>query len=112
MVVAVVAVRMMKVSIHEIIFMVSVRNAWMPTVGSMDMMRHMFLDGEPRGALVGICGADGNHMIIHMGAMHVMQVAGVEVVGMSVMENRDMAATRPVNMSVLSTMYHVGFAGE
>ncbi len=52
------------------------------------------------GALIGICGADGESVIIDMARVVVMQVAGVEVVHMTGVLHRGMAAAGAVLMGM------------
>ena len=66
-VVAVIAVRMMEVSVHEIVNVVAVRYGFVPAPRSVDVSRLMA--AAVRRALVRILCADLDLMLIHMTAM-------------------------------------------
>jgi hypothetical protein len=83
-IIAVVAVGMMEVAVDQIVDMVSVRHRLMATTRPMDMTLLVPSAFMIRGAGVGILGADTQDMLIDMIAMHMMEMAIVKVVDVTV----------------------------
>lgn len=102
MIVAMVAVRVVQVAADEIIGVVAVRHGRMPAVRPMDVASGLFVRAMAGSALNGICGADGNDVIVHMPAVLVVQVAGVKVVGVTVVNDGEVAAIGAVNVRMRS----------
>jgi hypothetical protein len=82
---------MMKVAIDEVVEMVSMRHCLMPATWTMLMVggvRAMVL----RRAGVGIGGIHGNHMLVDVVAMHVLEMSVIEIVDMPLVADSHMAA--------------------
>jgi hypothetical protein len=91
-----IAVRMMQPSIHEVIEMVTMRHRFVPAGRAM-LVRAAHL----RCALHGIGGVDGDGMLVDMILVHVMEVAIVQIVNMTIMANGCVAAVRAMLMGVV-----------
>ena len=100
MVVAMIAVRMMQPPVHEIIGMVTVRNRLvtatrpMPMAGASDLRR----------AGRRICRPHRYDMFIDMVAVHMMQMAVMQIVDMAIVSNRGMPATRTMLMRMIGVL--------
>lgn len=101
MVIAVRAVWMVKVAIHQIVHMVAVWHGFVTTTGPMHVRRFMPITGVARGAGARVRRRHCNHMLIHMIAMRVMQVTIMKVVNMVVVANGHMSAPRAVLVVVM-----------
>ncbi len=93
-VVAMAVVRMMQSAFDQIVHMVSVRDRRMPAVGAVNMISRMPL--HPVSAGVRMRRVDRNHMFIHVIAVNVMQVAGVQIIGVASVFDGNVPATGPV----------------
>jgi hypothetical protein len=76
MVVAMIAVRMMQPSVHEVIDVVAVRDGFVTAPRAVRMPR----TSHVRRALRRVCLADRQHMLIDVVVMRVVQVAVVQIV--------------------------------
>ena len=97
-VVAMVAMRMMEVAVHEVVNMVTMRNGGMPAFGAVNMLRGMFGGSISRRAFVGIGRINGDGMFIHMVAMRMMKMASLKVVYMPFMPDGGVAASGRVDV--------------
>lgn len=97
-VVAMVAMRMMKSPIHQIINMIAMRNGGVAAIRAMNVLRRVFPGGKTGRAFVRIAGINRNLMLVHMVAMRMMQMAVVKIVHVSFVLHRRMSATRAVDM--------------
>jgi len=104
-VVAMVAVSVVQVVAHQVIDMVSVRYRWVAAVGAVNMAVAMSRALVGRGAFFGIIRTHLNVMFFDMVAVLVMQVAIVEIIGVTVMHHRRVAAIRAVLMGVGAGMF-------
>jgi hypothetical protein len=101
MIVAMVAVRMVQPPIDEIIDMVAMRNRLVPAIrsvnvaGATDLRRAMYR--------IRIAHFDG--MLVHMIAVHMMQVTIVKIINMAVVTNCGMSASGPVLMLMIGVMF-------
>jgi hypothetical protein len=100
MVVAMIAVRIMQPSVHEIIGMIAVRNSLMPAARTMRMAGASDL----RRASRRVCSADRYDMLIDMVAVHMMQMAVMQIVDMAIVSNRGMPATRTMLMRMIGVL--------
>jgi hypothetical protein len=105
-VVAMITVRMMQPSIHEVINMVTMRHRFVPAGRAM-LVRAARL----RRALDGVGGADVDRMLVDMILVHVMEMAIVQIVHMTIMANRRVAAVRAMLMGVVG-MVLLGAGGH
>lgn len=97
-VVAMVAVRMMEVAVHEVVNMVAMRDGRVSAIGAVNMLRLVFGGGKSRRAFVGVRGIDGNSMFIYVVAMRMMKMAIVKVIYMPFVFDGGMAASGCVHM--------------
>ena len=89
MIVAMVTVRMMQMSIDEIVHMIAVRHRLMPTVRTVLMGRFMCAAVMCRRAGIGIFIRDLNAMLFHLTILALMmQMPIVEIVCVAVVLNR------------------------
>jgi hypothetical protein len=101
MVVAVVAVRTVKVSVHKVIGVIAMWNNLVAAV------RTMFVLGVVRAALVavgafgGIAGVHLDLMLVDVALMQRVQMAIVEVIGMPVMKDRSVTTILAVLMRMV-----------
>ena len=98
-VVAMAVVRMMQVSINEIINMITMRNGCMAAVGAMNVL--LVVAFRAKRAFVGICGTDRDDVFVHVVAMRMMQMAVVKIIQMPVMHDGDMPAIFAVDMRMI-----------
>ena len=77
-VVAMIAVRMVQMAADQVIDVVAVRHRFVPAAGPMHMTGAMAGTVVLRRAAVRIGGADGDHVLVDMVAMHVVQMAVVQ----------------------------------
>jgi hypothetical protein len=80
----------------DIVHMITVRNRGVPAIGRMGMIRGLFTRTVIRGALIWIGGGDANDMFVCVGAVRMVQMTAIEVIGVAVMLDGDMAAVGPV----------------
>ena len=98
-VVAVVAVRMMKASIDQIVNMVAMRNGGMAAIRTMNMLRVM--PGRTVGAFIGIRGTDGNRVFVHMVAVRMMQMSVMKIIHMAFVFNGRVSATGTMDVGMI-----------
>ena len=101
MVVAVPFVRMMQMTVHQVIHMIAVRHPLMTAVWSMKVGGFVRAAIVLRCAAIGILGSSREFMVVDMVAVYVVQVPIVQIVGMAIVLNSSVAAicTVPVCMS-------------
>lgn len=98
-VVAVIAVRMMQVSVNQIIKMITVRNGGVAAVGAVNVFPVVAF--RPQRAFVGVDVADGNGVFIHMVVVRMVQMAIVKVIHMPVVHDGDMPAIFAVDVRMV-----------
>jgi len=91
-IVAMISVLVMQMAADQIIDVVSVRNLRMTAVGPVFVLVIVLPAAVIRRAAFRIASADANAMLVHMVAMHVMQVAIVQIIDMTVVPHRCVAA--------------------
>lgn len=96
-----VAVRVMETPIHEIVNVVAVRDCGVAAVRAMNMFCGVFRRGKTGRAVIGIPGADRNHMFIHMVAVRMVQMPVVKIIHMTFMFDGGMSATRTMNVRMM-----------
>ncbi len=97
-VVAVTPMRMVQMTINKVIGMVAVRNGLMTAAGTVDMPGSASVNLKRLGAAVGVLGADRKEVLVDMCFMRMMKVAVVQVVGVPVVLDCDVAASGSVLM--------------
>jgi hypothetical protein len=96
MVVAMIAVRMVQVPVHQIVDMVAVRDRLVSAAGAM-LMGALYI----RRAAGGIGRVDSDDMLVDVIAMHVVQMAVMQVVDVPFMADSDVTAAWAVLMGVV-----------
>ncbi|MCX7184767.1 MAG: hypothetical protein NTW90_05980 [Nitrosospira sp.] len=81
--VTVIAMRMMQVAVNQIIHMIAMRNLLMPASRTVDMASIMTGTDVIRGALGGVRGTDLQYMLVNMRTVDMVQMAIVQIVGMT-----------------------------
>jgi hypothetical protein len=99
-VVAVVAVRIVQVPAHQIIYVVAVRRALVSAIGSMGVLAAVGFAVMLRCAVGRVRVAYGNKMFINVVGVDVMQMAVMEVVDVPVMTDLHVAADSTVHVIV------------
>jgi hypothetical protein len=92
MVIAMVAVRMMKVILHEVINVVAVRHLFMAAIRAVNVRLVMRSAVVLGGACIRIRGRHLQDMFIHMIAMLMVQMAIMQVIGVSLVIHGRVAA--------------------
>jgi hypothetical protein len=91
MIVTMPGVHMMQAAIDQIIDMIAVRDRFMATARAVHVGAGLRLH-----AAIGIAGRNANHMLINMFAVHMMQMAIMQIIHVAIMLDRDVAAARAV----------------
>ena len=97
-IVAVLFVRMMQVSLHDIVRMISMRHRLMTTLWTVNVIRFMSATVVLRRTLFWICGIDGQLVFLNVLSVDVMHVPILEIVRMALMFYGGMATVRTVNV--------------
>jgi hypothetical protein len=87
---------MMKVPVHQVIDVVSVRHRFMPAIRAVHMILGMSV--SPARATVRMSGVHGDHMFIDVVLMRMVQVPVMQVIDVSGMLDCGVSATRSVLM--------------
>jgi len=106
MIVTMVAVGVMEMAVNEVVDVIAVRDRLVTTIGTVRMICVM-LGHMVRRARVGVLLGHGDHVLIDVVLMRVMQVPVVEVVHMPVVLDRGVAAV----LAVLVVMVVCGVGG-
>lgn len=101
MVVAVVTMRVMQMTINQIIRMVAVRDSLVATARSMTVRSVVSPTPMIGGAAVWIRSAYRKHVLVHMILMRMMQMAIMQIVDVAIVTNSEVAAARSVLMRVI-----------
>jgi len=105
MIVTVAAVRVMQASIDEIIDVVAMGHSLVSAPGAVGVSA-AFRIGR---AAHGIDVAYGNHVLVDMVSVHVMQVTVVQIIDMAIMPDGSMSAVRAMLMGVVGMMLLVTY---
>ena len=112
MVVAMVAVRVVQVAVDQVVDVVTVRDGFVAATGAMDvagLVAAAFVLGR---AAVGVGGRDGDHVLVDVVAMRMVQVAVVQVVDMTVMPDGRVAAAGAMGVVMVGVMGQLAFAHD
>ena len=101
MVVAVVSIRVMQISIHQVVDMISVRNSLMTAIGAMLVICIVSIAVVTTGAVGGIRGVDLELVLINVTVVERVKVSIVQVIGVVVVNNRGVAAILAVLMRMV-----------
>jgi len=96
-----VAVRMVQVSVHQVVGMVAVRHRLVSTARPMPMRRIVSAAPVVRRAAGGIGCAHFDGMLVDVIVMRMMEMAIVKVIDVALMADRNMAAARLVDMRMV-----------
>jgi hypothetical protein len=87
-----IAMRMMKPTVHKVIDVIAMRNGLMPAAGTMNMAGVVVHMTKFWGATVGILSAYVDSVLFNGAARLMVQMAVMQVIDMIAVFNRDMAA--------------------
>lgn len=107
-VVAVIAVRMVQMTVDQIVDVVAVRHRFVAAARPVHMTGAMAGTVMLRRAAVRVGGADGDHVLIDMVAMHVVQMAVVQEIDMVFVTHCSMAALRAMLVVVMGVLGAAG----
>lgn len=107
-VVAVIAVRMVQMTVDQVIDMVAVRHRFVAAAGSVRMSCAVAGTMMLRRAAVRVGGADGDHVLVDMVAMHVVQMAVVQEIDVAFVAHRSVTALRAVLVVVMGVLSAAG----
>lgn len=117
MIIAMFPMRMVKMTIHQVVNMVSMHYFWVTAVGPMHVSGAVAVALVSRRAVVRIGRRDLQHTFIHVIDMRVVQMSVMQIVSMTIMFNREMTTARtmlmrvPVNFRAASHNYLVIYLG-
>ena len=100
-IVAVIAVRMMEVSVNQVVNMIAMRDGGMAAVWPMNVLRRMPRSSKPGRALFRVHSADGNRVLVHMIAMRMMQMAVMKIIHMAFMVDGCVAAAGAMDVRMV-----------
>jgi hypothetical protein len=100
MIITMITMGMMQPPVYKIVDVVTMRHRFMSAVWTV-RVRAVDL----RRALHGICGVDRDGVLIHVILVHVMEMAIVQIVHMTVMANRSVSAVRAMLVSVVGVVF-------
>ncbi len=95
------AIRVVKMAIHQIVDVVAVGNGLMAAVRTMLVRRIVSVALVPVGAIVWVCGVHFEFMLIDVTVVKRMQMAVMQVIGMVVVDDRGVAAVFAVLMRMV-----------
>ncbi len=96
MVVAMIAMGMVKVAVDQVINVVAMRHGGMAAVGPMNMVLRMAAKLLLGGAPVGMLRVHLNHMLVNAVTFLMFQMAAFQVIGMALVPDSGMAAAGAV----------------
>jgi hypothetical protein len=99
-VVAVVAVRMVEVAGDQVVGVVAMRHGFVATIRTVGVIRVVPRAVVVRGAVVGVCGAHLDRVLVDMVLVRVMEVAVMQVIDVTIVLDRGVAALGTVLVGV------------
>jgi hypothetical protein len=93
----------MQTAIHQVVDMITVGHGFMTAIGSMDVVGPMAA-ALAMGAVIRVGGIDLQDVLVHVIAMHVVQMAVVQIVDMASVLDGGMATVRTVLVAVMRVM--------
>lgn len=100
-VVAVAVVRVMKVAVDQVVDVIAVWHGRVTAVIAMDMGRVMATAVVVGSAGSGVAVVHAEHVFVDVIAMHVMEMAVVEIIDMTIVFDREVAAVAPMFVIML-----------
>jgi hypothetical protein len=107
MIVAVIAMRMVQPSLHEVIDMIAMRHLLVPAARTMRVSLVLQVGRTPHG----VRRVDRDDMFVNMVAMLMVQMAVMQIINMAIMANRRMPAVRAMRV-VMMGMLLFGMGGH
>jgi hypothetical protein len=107
-IIAVIAMRMVQVSIDQIIKVVPMWNSLMTAARPVLMRRAMSATTVLWRTSIGIRCSYFNYVFIDTPVLHMIQMAVVEIIDVALMSNRDMAAARTVDVLTIRVSALIG----
>jgi hypothetical protein len=98
-IIAMIAMRMVQPTVHEIVDVVAVRHLFVSAVRAVGVRAVNF-----RRAVLGICRVDRDGVFVDVILVHMVKMAVVKIIHMAVMANRGVAAFRTVLVGVIGMM--------
>lgn len=108
MIVAVIAVRMVQVAVHQVIDMIAVRNCLVAAAGAVPVAFFVMAAVMTRRATGRVRAADCQGMLLDAAGSHVVQMPVVQVIDVAFVPDRRVTAARAVLMSVIGVMSSQG----
>jgi hypothetical protein len=96
--------RMVQVPIHEIVDMIAMRHGLVSAAGTMDMARLMAGTAVIRRAGVWVRFRHLDHMLVHMVAMRMVQMAIMQIVDMVAVPQGGVAATGAMRVAMVGVV--------
>jgi hypothetical protein len=103
-IVAVIAMRVMQVTVDEIVDVVAMRHGFVAAAWTMNVIGAVTAAAMVRRADGGVLVTDIDRMLVDMIAVRMMQMTVVQIIRVIAMADRDMAATRSMRMIVVGMM--------
>ena len=101
MVIAVIPVRVMQMAVHKIVDVVAVWHGLVPAARSVNVTGFVTPAVMVRRALIGIGRAHGDHVLVDMVPMRMMEMPVVQVIDVTVVFYRRVPATRAMFVIVI-----------
>jgi hypothetical protein len=92
---------MMQVAAHQVIDVIPVRHRLVAAARTMNVIGGVAGTRVLRRAAIRVCRGDRKHVFVDMIAMHMVQMAVMQIVDVTVVADRNMAALRSVPMVVV-----------
>ena len=105
-----VSVRVMQMTVHEVVDMIAMGDRLMTAPRAVNVSRVVSYAAEGWRAGIGVGVGDADHVLLHLGAFGVVEVAIVDVVHMTFVKYRGVAAVGP--MLVVVMRVHVVGLGD
>jgi len=99
-----IAVRMMQVTVYQVIDVIAVGNRFVPASRTMHMVGGMSAAAMVRGANLRIGFRNSDNMLVHMIAMRMMQMTVVQIIHVTVMNDCRVPAVRAVLVGMVGVL--------
>lgn len=110
MIVAVIAVRVVQVSVDQVVDVIAVGNRFVAAAGSVLMLVLVLGGGVPCCAAVRVFVIDRDPVLIDVTLVRMVQMPVVEIVGVTVVADGEMTAVRPVFVVVAGVHGVIAFS--
>ncbi|MCR6475192.1 hypothetical protein NU688_03400 [Variovorax sp. ZS18.2.2] len=102
MIIAMIPVRMMKVTVNQVVDVIAMRHGFVAAVGTVNMPCLMTRAAMVRRALIGIRDRDFKGVFVHVAVVHVVQMAVMQIVDMVTVRDGGVAARRSMLVRVFA----------